>query len=46
MKLKKQNAISVEAKAGKKTPMQKGIETFPSYSEYETMPGRSHKDKK
>ncbi|XP_044762995.1 NADH dehydrogenase [ubiquinone] 1 alpha subcomplex assembly factor 2 [Coccinella septempunctata] len=46
MKLKQKNAVAVEAKAGKKTPMQKGIETFPSYSEYESVPGRGPKDPK
>ncbi|KAL3271100.1 hypothetical protein HHI36_021596 [Cryptolaemus montrouzieri] len=43
MRMKKKNAIAVEAKAGKKTPMQKGMETFPEYVEYERVPGAGPK---
>ncbi|KAJ8934405.1 hypothetical protein NQ314_013446 [Rhamnusium bicolor] len=43
MQTKKKNAIEVEAKAGKMTPMTKGIETFPKRPEYETVPGK-HSD--
>lgn len=39
MQMTKKNAIAVEAKAGKKTPMEKGLETFPQRSEYERVPG-------
>ncbi|XP_028130449.1 NADH dehydrogenase [ubiquinone] 1 alpha subcomplex assembly factor 2 [Diabrotica virgifera virgifera] len=40
MQMKKKNAIEVDAKGGKMTPMTKGIETFPKRTEYETIPGR------
>lgn len=40
MEMKKKNAIEVEKKAGKMTPMDKGIETFPHRPEYERMPGK------
>lgn len=40
MDMKKQNAIEVEKKAGKPTPMLKGYETFPKYSEYERSSGK------
>lgn len=40
MDMKKQNAIEVEKKAGKATPMVKGYETFPKYSEYERSSGK------
>lgn len=39
MQMKKKNAIQVEAKAGKMTPMDKGMETFPRRDEYERIPG-------
>lgn len=44
MEMKKKNAVEVEAKAGKMTPMQKGIETFPKHPEYETVPGKKPKE--
>ncbi|XP_023019620.1 uncharacterized protein [Leptinotarsa decemlineata] len=40
MQMKKKNAIEVDAKAGKMTPMTKGIETFPRRHDYETVPGK------
>lgn len=40
MQMKKKNAIAVEAKAGKSTPMKKGVETFPVRPEYERVPGK------
>lgn len=40
MQMKKRNAIAVDAKAGKMTPMKKGIETFPVRPEYEKVPGK------
>ncbi|XP_017783974.1 PREDICTED: mimitin, mitochondrial [Nicrophorus vespilloides] len=40
MQLKKKNAIAIEAKAGKKTPMEKGMESFPKRNEYEMIPGK------
>ncbi|KAF2893574.1 hypothetical protein ILUMI_12603 [Ignelater luminosus] len=45
MQMKKQNAIEVEKKAGKMTPMPKGIETFPKRPEYEIMPGKPQNQK-
>ncbi|KAF5277352.1 hypothetical protein FQA39_LY06165 [Lamprigera yunnana] len=43
MQLKKKNAIEVEKKAGKPTPMLKGMETFPQRPEYEIVPGKERK---
>lgn len=40
MKMKKKNALIVEAKAGKPTPMEKGMETFPKRPEYELGAGK------
>lgn len=45
MQMKKQNAVEVEKKAGKMTPMQKGMETFPKRPEYEIMPGKPQNQK-
>ncbi|KAK9874349.1 hypothetical protein WA026_002699 [Henosepilachna vigintioctopunctata] len=44
MHMKKKNAKIVDAQAGKKTPMSKGMETFPKYTEYEVSPGKSEND--
>lgn len=43
MQMKKRNAIEIEKKSGKATPMEKGIETFPKRHEYEIMPGKPQK---
>lgn len=43
IQLKQKNAVEVEKKAGKATPMLKGMETFPKRSEYELIPGKSQK---
>ncbi|KAH0812182.1 hypothetical protein GEV33_010619 [Tenebrio molitor] len=40
MQMKKKNAIAVDAKGGKMTPMEKGMETFPKRPEYELAPGK------
>ncbi|KAK9890266.1 hypothetical protein WA026_010376 [Henosepilachna vigintioctopunctata] len=37
----KKNAKIVDAQAVKKTPMSKGMETFPKYTEYEVSPCKS-----
>ncbi|XP_044259578.1 NADH dehydrogenase [ubiquinone] 1 alpha subcomplex assembly factor 2 [Tribolium madens] len=39
MQTKKQNAIAVDAKGGKMTPAEKGMETFPKRPEFEMTPG-------
>lgn len=38
MEMKKHNAIEVDAKGGKMTPMAKGMETFPHRPDYERIP--------
>lgn len=43
MQMKKENAVAVEAKAGKKTPLQKGMETFPQRDGLELIPGKEEK---
>ncbi|EEZ98642.1 NADH dehydrogenase [ubiquinone] 1 alpha subcomplex assembly factor 2 [Tribolium castaneum] len=40
MQTKKKNAIAVDAKGGKMTPMEKGMETFPKRPEFEMIPGQ------
>lgn len=40
MEMKKKNALEVEKKAGKPTPLLKGMETFPKREEYELLPGK------
>lgn len=43
MGMKQRNAIEVDKKGGKVTPLQKGMETFPKRTEYEITPGRGTK---
>lgn len=43
MQIKQKNAIEVEKKSGKPTPMTKGIETFPKRPEFEIVPGKPQK---
>ncbi|CAG9858531.1 unnamed protein product [Phyllotreta striolata] len=40
MESKKKNAIEVDAKGGKMTPLAKGFETFPRRPDYESIPGK------
>lgn len=44
MQIKKKNAREIDGKGGQKTPMTKGIETFPQRPEYEMVPGKKKEE--